>query len=147
MSYFKEVMQPGEQVLYDKNLHWIVYLRASFLAIPLVVVGGFFGVAGNVPALAAAIIGAIALYIHAWVKTISTEVVVTDKRVILKTGILIRSTMEMNMNKVETVDVIQSIMGRIFGYGTIIIRGTGSSYEPLRDVDAPIELRNSIIAK
>jgi uncharacterized membrane protein YdbT with pleckstrin-like domain len=72
--------------------------------------------------------------------------VVTDRRIIFKEGFVRRRTMEMNMNKVETVDVIQSIAGRIFNYGAILIRGVGSSYEPLRLIADPLTLRTAIIA-
>ena len=147
MSYTKEVLQPDEKVLYDKNLHWVVYLRAVVFATLVMGLGLLFAASGNIAVLAVAIIISLAFFIHAWVKRISTEIVITDKRIILKTGILIRSSMEMNMGKVETVDVIQTILGRMFNYGTVIIRGTGSSYEPLLDIDSPIALRNCIIAK
>ena len=77
----------------------------------------------------------------------TTEIVVTDRRILFKEGFLRRRTMEMNMSKVETVDVVQSIPGRIFNYGTILIRGTGSSYEPLSLIGDPLTLRNAILVQ
>jgi len=53
----------------------------------------------------------------------------------------------MNMDKVATVDVEQSILGRLLDYGTIYVRGTGLGMEPLRRIEKPIELRNAIVAK
>ena len=76
-----------------------------------------------------------------------TELAVTDRRVIFKTGFVRRRTVEMNMDKVETVDVDQSILGRILGYGTIHVLGTGSGIEHLRQVAHPLELRSAITAK
>jgi uncharacterized membrane protein YdbT with pleckstrin-like domain len=55
--------------------------------------------------------------------------------------------MEMNMDKVESVDVDQSVFGRIFGYGDIVVRGTGSGLEPLKGIDSPIEFRNHVTAR
>ena len=80
-------------------------------------------------------------------RRITTEIVVTDRRVIFKEGFVRRRTMDMNMNNVETVDVVQSIVGRVFDYGTLLNRGTGSSYVPLRLIADPLALRTAIIAQ
>jgi len=66
--------------------------------------------------------------------------------VIYKTGFIRRHTVEMNMDKVETVDVDQSILGRLLGFGTIRVRGTGQGIESLRGIGDPIGLRNAITA-
>jgi uncharacterized membrane protein YdbT with pleckstrin-like domain len=81
----------------------------------------------------------------AWIKRVTTEIAVTNKRLIFKEGFISRRTMEMNMDKIESVDVNQSVLGRIFDYGTIVVRGTGAGLEPLKRIDAPIELRNSVM--
>ena len=65
---------------------------------------------------------------------------------IYKTGFVRRHTVEMNMDKVETVDVDQSLLGRVLGFGTIRVRGTGQSIESLRRIAHPIQLRNAITA-
>ena len=74
------------------------------------------------------------------------ELAVTDRRVIYKSGLLARHTLEMNRSKVESVDVDQSILGRIFGFGTIIVRGTGGSLEPIRMISDPLTFRSHITA-
>jgi uncharacterized membrane protein YdbT with pleckstrin-like domain len=66
--------------------------------------------------------------------------------VIFKTGIVQRHTMEMNRSKVETVGVDQSILGRILGYGTVSVRGTGGSFEPIPYIGEPLTFRNHITA-
>ena len=81
----------------------------------------------------------ILLLLGAWIRRRATEIVVTDRRVIFKRGLLGRHTVEMNVSKIETVDVEQGIGGRIWGYGTVLIRGTGSSFEPLVGVGSPLE--------
>jgi uncharacterized membrane protein YdbT with pleckstrin-like domain len=85
--------------------------------------------------------------IHAAIRRVSTELAVTDHRVIFKRGIFSRYTIEMARSKVESVDVVQSIGGRIFNYGTILVRGTGGSLEPFRNVEHPLQLRSAITAQ
>ena len=72
----------------------------------------------------------------------TTELVVTSKRVIHKTGLISRKTIELNQSKVESYYVEQSVLGRIFDFGTIIIDGTGGGKNPIRDVDSPLMFRN-----
>jgi uncharacterized membrane protein YdbT with pleckstrin-like domain len=85
--------------------------------------------------------------IHAWFVRWVTEIAITDRRVIYKSRFINRHTVETNMDKVATVDVDQSVLGRLLNYGTVNVKGTGLSFEPLRRVESPIELRNAIIAK
>jgi uncharacterized membrane protein YdbT with pleckstrin-like domain len=82
--------------------------------------------------------------IREWFGWWTTEVAVTNLRVIYKTGLVKRRTNEMNMDKVESVQVDQSILGRILDYGTVSITGTGAGLELLEVIAQPIELRNSI---
>ena len=153
MSYYEKVIQPGETILYNKKIHWIVYLPAILLFIAGVLIGVAVGAHINDGAryffsLGGFFIGASLFFmVRAWIMRMATEIVVTDKRIILKMGFIQRNTMEMNMDKVETVDVAQSILGRIMDYGTVIIRGVGSSYEPLKNVTSPLELRNVIVVR
>ena len=153
MAYYTKVLQPDERVLAIGRLHWTIYVHA-FLILLLAVAaavgalwvpqsGGQYAVW-----LAAAVLGAVGLlaFLAAWIRRHSTEIVVTDKRVIFKRGVLSRYTVEMHMSKIETVDVEQGIAARILGYGTVLIRGTGSGIEPLRRIGHPLEIRNAIIA-
>jgi uncharacterized membrane protein YdbT with pleckstrin-like domain len=65
---------------------------------------------------------------------------------VFKRGVIARHTEEMNISKVETVDVDQGIWGRLFGYGTVVVRGTGGGWEPLRRLGSPLSIRNAITA-
>ena len=153
MPYYTKVLQPDEQVLAVGRLHWSLYVRpvlvlllAAAIAIGALwipdqtgqsaawLTGAAFAVLGLVLALAAAI------------RRHATEIVVTNRRVIFKRGVFSRYTVEMHMNKIETVDVDQGIAGRLFGYGTVVIRGTGSGIEPLEGIGHPLTIRNAIIA-
>jgi uncharacterized membrane protein YdbT with pleckstrin-like domain len=72
---------------------------------------------------------------------------VTDQRVIFKRGIFARYTIEMNRSKVESVDVDQTILGRLLGYGTLMVRGTGGSLEPMESISDPLAFRTHITAE
>ena len=86
------------------------------------------------------------IWASALIRRATTELVVTDRRVILKRGIFSRQTIEMNRTKVESVDVDQTVMGRIMGYGTVIVRGTGGGLEPIRNIAHPLAFRSHITA-
>jgi uncharacterized membrane protein YdbT with pleckstrin-like domain len=159
MAYYTKVLLPDEQVRAVGRLHWLIYLR-GWICLVLAAVAGIAylyirqpGADGAdsfsiVPEAAAAIFLLLGLLfmLSAWIRRGTTEIVVTDRRIIFKEGFVRRRTMEMNMSKVETVDVVQSILGRLFNYGTILIRGTGSSYEPLALIGDPLALRTAIVA-
>ncbi|HLJ06845.1 MAG TPA: PH domain-containing protein [Acetobacteraceae bacterium] len=153
MAYYTKVLQPDEQVRVIGHLHWSIYLRALFvLVIALVVAAGSAWLADPDwqrialwAAAAIAVIGLLMLF-GAWVRRRATEIVVTDRRVIFKRGLVSRHTVEMNVGKIETVDVEQGLGGRLWGYGTVMIHGTGSGFEPLVGIGAPIQIRNAIVA-
>ncbi len=152
MSYVRSVLQPGESVRYATNVHWIIYLPGLLLlALALVAYWTAFQpvsayriwvwIAGFLLACAA-----VALFL-AWFRRWTTEIAVTDRRIIYKRGFIRRHTIEMHLDKVESVDVDQSILGRIFGYGDILIRGVGVGIEPLKNIGSPIEFRNHVTAE
>lgn len=153
MPYYTKVLQPDERVLVVGRLHWSIYSRAVIiLAIAIVLLL----YANRLPnpewqriahwaGVAVGVLGILAL-ISAYIRRMATEIVVTDRRVIFKRGLLSWHTVEMNVSKIETVDVEQGLAGRIWGYGTLLIRGTGAGFEPLVGVGAPLRIRNAIIA-
>ena len=135
MSYVNEVLQPDETIRFRTNVHWSVYLKA----IAALVVGLAFLVwylqdgTGNVILLLAAAafgVSALILAVPPFLTRLGTEIAVTDRRIIFKTGLFQRHTVEISMEKVESVDVDQSILGRVFGYGDVTVRGTGEGVEP-----------------
>jgi uncharacterized membrane protein YdbT with pleckstrin-like domain len=152
MSYVQRVLQPDETVIHQSRLHPLIFLPALVLlviAVALLVASAQF--AGDISLAfkaAAAMFGLLALasWARAAIRRATTELAVTDRRVIYKSGLLARHTLEMNRSKVESVDVDQSILGRIFGFGTIIVRGTGGSLEPIRMISDPLTFRSHITA-
>jgi membrane protein YdbS with pleckstrin-like domain len=151
MNYVDSILEPNERVVFRTTLSWTLYARAVALAICallLLILGASYPGLGVVGLFLAALLALAAFlsFVHAWFRRWTTEIAVTDRRVILKRGFIRRHTVEMNMQKVESVDVDQTRIGRIFDYGSVTIRGTGSSFESLRMVDAPLKLRTTITA-
>ena len=154
MSYVKSVLQPGEVVRHTARLHWSMYLPGLFLCVVALVVAlarpdpevHWFGNRAMVIAAALCFAAGLVLLAHAWLRRWTTEIAVTDRRVIYKTGFIWRKTVEMHMDKVESVEVNQSIWGRMFNYGEVDIRGVGTGFAPLQMIEAPLELRNHITA-
>jgi uncharacterized membrane protein YdbT with pleckstrin-like domain len=160
MSYYQKVLMPDEGVRAMGRLHWAIYLRAWLMLAIGAVAGVMFlylhyaaGADRLIPSYIAGGIAVLFLLMaffswqNALLRRQTTEIVITDRRIIFKEGFIRRRTMEMNLSKVETVDVIQGIWGRVFDYGSIVIRGVGSSYEPLRMIAHPLALRTAIIAQ
>jgi uncharacterized membrane protein YdbT with pleckstrin-like domain len=85
------------------------------------------------------------LLIIAYIKYKTTELAITTRRVIVKFGFISRRTVELNINKVESIQVDQSVMGRILGYGTLVISGTGTSHAPIPGISNPIAFRKAFI--
>ena len=148
MSYVERVLQPGEQVRHISSIHWIVYWPGVAVAL-LAVAAYWFGETRWLPrawqytAYALALV-AVVLLVKEWLQWWITEIAVTNRRVIYKRGLIRLQTNEMNMDKVESVQVNQSILGRMFDFGTVRILGTGEGFEALQTIAGPIKLRNSI---
>jgi PH (Pleckstrin Homology) domain-containing protein len=151
MGYAERVLQPGETIAYRAQLHWVIY----FVGMVLIVAAIGLAVAAVVlkmesirvglllAALIALFLGLFQL-IRAWIVAVNTEIIVTTRRVIYKTGFISRNTVEMNLDKVESVLVQQGILGRMLDFGTVIIRGVGAGLEPVDNIAAPLELHRHV---
>jgi uncharacterized membrane protein YdbT with pleckstrin-like domain len=129
-------------VAFRTRLHLIIFVVPVFLAVISIVLFAY----GFPPA--AEIVLAIALLwgLVKYVDYVSSEFAVTNKRVIIKVGVLRRRTVEMLNTKVEAVAVNQSILGRILGYGNIVVTGTGGTNEPFTGISSPLEFRRAVQA-
>jgi len=157
MSYVDKHLIEGETIVYATGLHWVVLLQAIFLTIifgaagvALLVLyernqGGASGTSTAMMAGGIALLAVAAICMFAGiVKRNATEMVVTNKRVVLKVGFLTRNTFELLLQKVESIGVKETVMGRILGYGTVVVDGTGGSSEPFNRVSHPIEFRKQV---
>lgn len=127
-TYVEEVLVPNETITYNSNISLWAY--AGWLT-----VGVLTSVLG---------IGLVILLI-VYIKYKFTEIAITNKRLITKVGVIQRKTMEMNLSKIESLQVNQSIIGRIFNFGDVVISGTGSHLAILRHIKNPIEFRNAFV--
>jgi uncharacterized membrane protein YdbT with pleckstrin-like domain len=153
MKYVQRVLQPGEKVLARGRYHWIIYMppivyfflsALAFSQIAKVTPDNKVVLAIVAPCLLLlAAIGALGAWLRQW----TTEIAVTNLRIVRKTGFIRRKTWEMNVDKVESVTVDQGVVGRILNYGTIHVLGTGEGIEHIHKIRAPIELRNRIVAR
>ncbi len=151
MSYVDRVLSPGEQIAYRARLHWVLY--ASVVGPVVLAVGGAVAASlmdDGVPRSGLLMISSLALIasliqaLRVWIRIRNTEIVVTDRRIIYKTGFLSRRSIEMNLDKVESVVVDQGLLGRLLDYGTVVIRGVGSGLEPVANLASPLEFRRRV---
>jgi uncharacterized membrane protein YdbT with pleckstrin-like domain len=142
MSYVDNSLIPDEQVVFRTRLHLIIF----FIPIVLLAISVCLFVY-SVPLAAESVLAvAILWFLVKYVDYASSEFAVTNKRVIIKVGVLRRRTVEMLNTKVEAVSVNQGILGRIFGYGNIVVTGTGGTNEPFNGISSPLEFRRAVQA-
>ena len=142
-SYVNSHLDPGEKIEHQASIHWIVYLGPMFPigAGLMLVLPGAPGIAwGGLLLLAAGVIG----LLGAWIRQSTSEFAVTNRRVIVKTGFLSRRTIELNMSKVESIQVDQGLLARLLNYGTITVIGTGGTKEPFSMIDDPLSFRHAV---
>ena len=157
MGYIDKNLTPGENVLYETRLHWIVMVRSIVMACVLVAVGGFLFYyaqtnasldANTLHLLEAAggicLIAAVAVIVIGAARRNATEMAVTNHRVVIKLGLFARRTIEMMLNKVESIEVKESTAGRMLGYGTIVVIGSGGTLEPFPRVAHPLQFRSAV---
>jgi uncharacterized membrane protein YdbT with pleckstrin-like domain len=153
--YIDEILQPGEKVLYSTNAHWIFYWPAIGAWIVMVILLIVAAVASAMPPLvlaclaAATVAALVAIYLtlKAWFHRWTTETDVTNMRVVHKTGFIKRRTFEMALDKVESVDVNQSILGRLLDYGDVTIMGVGEGRETISTIASPLAFRSAITTR
>jgi uncharacterized membrane protein YdbT with pleckstrin-like domain len=126
MSYIEQSLSAGEQVEGIFKLHWFAW-------VPMVlwIILGFVTLGFTLP-----------IAIYEYLKLRSMEQGVTNKRVILKTGIISRNTQEMKLRSIETIEINQGIIGRIFGFGAIKVTGRGISDFMFKGIDDPMSVKN-----
>ena len=156
MGYIENNLVPGETVLYKTRLHWIVLIGPLLLSILLVMLGiaAFVGASEDGPdnsSRSALLLGGMLLLIAAaivlgigLVRRNATEVAVSNKRVLIKKGLVARKSIEVLLSKIESIGVDESVAGRMFGYGRVIVRGTGGTFETFNTIAHPNELRRQV---
>ena len=127
-SYVEGALIEGEKVLHSGRVSWWSVwhlLLGGVLLLPIVV--------------------GLVFLVWAWIRVTSTELAITNKRVIAKFGFISRNTMEIAVQKVESIQVQQSLMGRMLDFGTLIISGTGTSHAPIPSISDPMAFRRAFL--
>lgn len=129
MSYVSKTLIPGEEIIHEASLSLWTQTPLILLGLILLPVFG---------------IGLI-FWLMAYIRYKSTELAVTSKRTVAKFGFVSRHTIEMNLLKIETIQVRQGLMGRMFDYGSLIISGAGIPQEPIPGIGQPMEFRRAVL--
>jgi uncharacterized membrane protein YdbT with pleckstrin-like domain len=151
MGYVEKNLMQGEKLYAKAKLHWTIFSKAMLLTTVAVILASLSlraSLAGStelssvtwylgIPAL----LGGIWFAGEAFIRRHSTELAVTSKRVIVKFGFIKRSTIELNHSKVESFHVEQGVLGRMLGYGTLSICGTGGGITPISGIGDPLGFR------
>jgi len=145
MSYVDSNLMPNEHVVCTARVHWCVFMP-GYIMLAFAFLAGVAGGFGQNPAFGIFFMTALVLLLRAHVIRKTTELAVTSKRVIVKTGLVRRHTVELNHSKVESFQVSQGIFGRLMGYGTLTVTGTGGVRTPINSIDAPLEFRRNAVA-
>ena len=146
MSYFDDHLLAGERVVYRARLHWSIFATSIVvivLGIALAVVLSVYQPEYWPAGVALAGIGLL-LAIGPAIHYASSEFAVTDMRVVAKLGFIERESLETLLSKIEAIGVDQGIVGRMLGYGTITITGTGGTEESFPRIADPLEFRRQI---
>jgi uncharacterized membrane protein YdbT with pleckstrin-like domain len=156
MSYVEKNLIPGEKLIYRTGVHWSVLfgpaILAAIIVVPAIAILAFRdeivakGMSVNAADIVAAafIVVAVAIFGYCVIQKNATEIAVTDRRVIIKTGMASRRSLEIMLAKVESIGIDETLMGRMLGYGTVVIHGTGGTPEPFRKIAHPSEFRMAV---
>ena len=140
MGYIEKNLMSGESIVYRGKLHWVVFLWPVIWFLLAII---FFTSGGDDPAAVGALFMTIAIAtgIISFLNHKTSEFGITNKRVIVKVGFIRRTSMEVLLNKVEGIQVSQGILGRILGFGSVTVSGTGGTKDPFHKISAPLEFR------
>jgi uncharacterized membrane protein YdbT with pleckstrin-like domain len=143
MSYIENNLMSGEVIVHRANLHWMIYLPSIFIGLFSVLIC-FIGGGAIVFGIMLLLFLVMPMAVSAAVSAQTSEFAVTNKRVMMKVGFIRRTSLEVLLTKVEALMVDQDILGRIFGFGTIIVEGTGGTKNPFSKIANPMVFRRAV---
>ncbi|OZB63084.1 MAG: MFS transporter permease [Thiomonas sp. 13-66-29] len=142
MSYIDRNLLTNEQILHRGYLSRIVFVSPSLLLLlwlAVLALDGDVAVIGVILLLAG-----VAGLLGAFIRYKTSEFAVTNKRVIMKVGLIRRTSVEIVLSKIESITVDQGIGGRIFNFGSIAVVGTGGTHDPFHRIAAPLQFRRAV---
>ena len=146
MASLDDQLLAGERIVYRTRPHWILFGGPLFLAIVGIALGVTLELAAGDYWYAGAALIAVALLLAVppTIRYLSSDFAVTDKRVLARMGILNRQSLETLLSKIEGIGVEQDLWGRLLGFGTIMITGTGGTRESITGIPRPLEFRRHV---
>jgi uncharacterized membrane protein YdbT with pleckstrin-like domain len=145
MSYVANNLLNGETVVFSTKLHWKLFFAPALLAVFIFLPLTFFALKSQSKLLALVpLLFIFAVFVPAYLRRLTSEFAVTNKRVMMKVGVLSTRSYELLLAKVEGISVTQGILGKIFDYGDIVVTGTGGMQEPFADIQDPFAFRRAV---
>lgn len=150
MGYVEQNLMPAEEVVLKAKLHWAMFVSPAIVTLTGLILLTLSLASNDDTAIGIALLAWFVLFMgllnaaRAVTRYTTTEFAVTNKRVIAKTGLLRRHSLELLLSKVESIGVSQPIMGRVFNYGTIVVAGTGGTKEGYPNIVAPMDFRKLV---
>jgi uncharacterized membrane protein YdbT with pleckstrin-like domain len=145
MSYIDRHLLEGERIVFRTRLHWLQFTGPVLFAVLVLGPAAWLLARTSSSALAAVPVAvALAVLAAAYVRQQSSDFAVTNKRVMMKVGVLRTRSIELLLGKIEAIAVDQSLAGRLFGYGDIVVTGSGGTREPFTGIRAPLEFRRAV---
>jgi len=145
MSYIDRHLLDGEKIIFRTRLHWVLMLWPLLLAaLVFLPIAGWLLI-GQWRAYAwIPVAAALMVLLPAYIRRRSSDFAVTNKRVMMKLGVLDTRSVELLLGKVESITVEQSLTGRILGFGDIVVSGSGGTKEPFSHIQSPMEFRRAV---
>jgi len=145
MAYVDDHLLSGEKVVYRAHQHWIIFFWPVFIMLAGL---AFLVIRPDIWIVGAVAIGlGVIAFLWPFIKYKTSEYAVTNKRLVVKLGLIQREADETLLSKIENIQVDQDIWGRVLGYGTITITGTGGTREGFPRISAPMEFRRQVHAQ
>jgi len=164
MGYVDRNLVPGETLLYRTRHHWLVLMGPFFGGLLLLVPGialmaeaiatrdsaglavGSATISPKVMVVSGVVlvVAAVIIFSYGVAKRNATEMAVTNRRVLIKTGMTSRRTLDLMLSRVESIGVEETAAGRVLGYGSVVVRGTGGTPEPFLMIAHPQEFRRAV---
>jgi len=145
VSYVNSNLLTGKRVVYRTRLYWLLLDWPVLFLIVVCVPVAWLATTDRWNDLAWIPVGiALLILLGAIVKRQSSDFAVTNKRVLMKVGVLSTRSTELFLNKIEAIAVHQSLTGRVLGYGDIVVTGSGGTHEEFHDIQSPLSFRRAV---
>ncbi len=145
MSYVDRNLIEGERVVYRTRLHWLVFaMPILFTVVVLLPAAWFLFNSSGQPFAWVPLVITFLVLLPAFIKRQSSDFAVTNKRVMMKSGVMTTRSVELLLNKIEAIAVDQSLAGRMFGYGNIVVTGSGGTREAFSHIQSPLAFRRAV---